>query len=407
MNIVTLATKSLLNRRFTLSLTLLSIAISLMMLLGVERLQQQIKTSFTQTISDTDLIVGARTGQLNLLLYSVFGMGDPTNNISWQSYQQIAQLADVAWTVPISLGDSHQGYRVVGTEPSYFEHRRYANKTPLEFIAGHSFSNEHQLVLGADVAQKLGYQLGDELVLSHGVAKISFSHHQGHPFMVSGILQRTGTPIDQRLFVNLEAIDHMHDMASHHGDQEHQQHGGISAFYLGAKSKFTLLTLLRDINEFKPEPLLAILPQVALQQLWQLMSMVEKGLMLLAILVVVTGLIGMLTNILTNLTQRQREMAILRAIGAAPRHIFMLLMGETALLALLGCVFGVLLFFVAQWSLLPIIQQQLGMKLVITGLTLAEWKLLVLVFVASVVLGLVPAFRAYRMTLHDGMQVRS
>ncbi|MDN4503549.1 ABC transporter permease [Alteromonadaceae bacterium BrNp21-10] len=405
MTLLSLATKSLLNRRYTLGLSLLAVAMSVMMLLGVERLQQQIKSGFAQTISATDLIVGPRSSPLTLLLSTVFDLAEQNHGMSWQSYQQIKNMPDVQWVVPLSFGDSHEGYRVVGTLPSYFIYRQFANKTSLSFQQGRAFTDDEGVVLGAMVAQKLGYQLGDQVVLSHGLAARSFSQHRQHPLKVVGILAMTGTPVDKRLFVDLQAIEEMHATAEHH--DAHQQPDKISGLLMGATSKFSLLNLLRDLNEFTPEPLTAILPQVALQQLWNLMSVVEKGLMVLSVLVVVTGLIGLLTNILTNLHQRHRELAILRALGAAPRHIFTLLMGEMLLLGCLGCALGVGLFYAAQVVAAPLVQQSLGMPLMISMLSLAEWQLLGLLLVAIIVVGFVPAIRAYRMTLHDGMQIRS
>jgi putative ABC transport system permease protein len=157
-----LAIKSIRNRKFTTILTVLSIALSVTLLLGVERVRKEAKTSFTNTISGTDLIVGARTGPVQLLLYSVFRIGNATNNISYQRYQQIARKPNVKWTIPISLGDSHQGYRVMGTNADYFEHFRFAGGRQLEISKGQIFEGVFDAVLGADVAQKLDYRLDDK-----------------------------------------------------------------------------------------------------------------------------------------------------------------------------------------------------------------------------------------------------
>ena len=110
---IRLATKSLLNRKGSVLLTILAMSVSIFVLLGVEHIRGQSKQSFNNTVSGVDLIVGARTGSLNLLLYSVFRIGSPTNNIAWDTYQSISNNAKVAWAIPISLGDSHQGYRVM------------------------------------------------------------------------------------------------------------------------------------------------------------------------------------------------------------------------------------------------------------------------------------------------------
>ncbi|MCP4994209.1 MAG: ABC transporter permease, partial [Gammaproteobacteria bacterium] len=155
MAIISLAFKSLLNRRFTASLILVSIALSVSLLLGVERLRVESRNSFANTISGTDLVVGARSGAINLLLYSVFRIGDATNNISWKSYKKISSHTMVKWTIPISLGDSHKGYRVMGTNQDYFRHYQYAQKRSLMFNQGQPFTQVYQTVLGYEVAQKL------------------------------------------------------------------------------------------------------------------------------------------------------------------------------------------------------------------------------------------------------------
>lgn len=116
-----LAARSAWSRRFVLALIVLSIALSTFLLLGIERLRQDVRQNFAQAVSGTDLIVGPRTGAVQLMLYAVFRVGSATNNIGWDSAQALAAQRQVAWTVPIALGDSHRGFAVVGTTPAYFE----------------------------------------------------------------------------------------------------------------------------------------------------------------------------------------------------------------------------------------------------------------------------------------------
>ncbi len=148
-----LATKSLFNRKGSVLLTIMAMSVSIFVLLGVEHIRGQSKQSFNNTVSGVDLIVGARTGSLNLLLYSVFRIGSPTNNIAWDTYQSISNNAKVAWAIPISLGDSHQGYRVMGTTTDYFSHFSYGNQRQLSFSQGKPFEEIFDVVLGAQVAK--------------------------------------------------------------------------------------------------------------------------------------------------------------------------------------------------------------------------------------------------------------
>ena len=175
MPILTLAIKSLWSRRGTALLTIGSLAVSVMLLLGVEKVKREARNSFTSTISGTDLIVGARSGGVQLLLYSVFRIGNAANNISIDSYSRIAAFPETAWTIPLSLGDSHRGFRVLGTTVDYFTHYRYARKWSLSFRAGKQFEDIFDAVLGAEVAETLGYQIGDPIVVNHGIGAVGFA----------------------------------------------------------------------------------------------------------------------------------------------------------------------------------------------------------------------------------------
>jgi len=208
--IFSLAWRSIANRRGTALLTILTVAIAMTLFLGVEKVRHGARASFENTISGTDLIVGARSSPVNLLLYAIFHIGDATNNITWETYQQVANAPGVAWTVPISLGDSHAGFRVVGTDNRYFEHYRYAGQSQLEFASGRPLEDMFETVIGASAARELGYSLGEEIVVAHGTGSVSFVEHDSNPFTVVGILEPTGTPVDRSVFVSLEAIEAIH-----------------------------------------------------------------------------------------------------------------------------------------------------------------------------------------------------
>jgi putative ABC transport system permease protein len=420
MYLIRLALASLANRRFTALLTVFAIALSVCLLLTVERVRSEARNSFASTISGTDLIVGARSGSINLLLYSVFRIGNATNNIRWDSFEQIAADPKVKWAIPISLGDSHRGYRVMGTSPAYFEHYQYGRGQALELAAGRAFASDpFEVTLGAEVADALHYQLGQQLVLAHGVATISLVKHDDKPFTVVGILKRTGTPVDRTLHINLTGMTALHvdwqqGMPARGAgrvslDQARAmdlQPTAITAVMLGLKSKIATFTVQRQINEFRGEPLLAILPGVALQELWSLMGTAEQALFVISLFVVLTGLIGMLTAILTSLNERRREMAILRSVGARPWHIASLLLLEAFSLAAAGAALGVSLLYlgiaVAQNSL----QANYGIWLPLALPSRYECSLLGAILLAALLMGAIPAWRAYRQSLADGLSIR-
>ncbi len=412
MAILTLALKSLWNRRYTALLTLLSIALSVALLLGVERVRTEARQSFANTISGTDLVVGARSGSIQLLLYSVFRIGNATNNISWQSYREIAQRPEVAWTIPISLGDSHRGYRVMGTTIDYFEHYRYGRKQPLVMAEGRRFAELYDAVLGAEVAKELNYQLGQTIVLAHGAGEVSFVEHADKPFRVVGILKPTGTPVDRTVHVSLEAIEAIHSdgwmggVPSPAAAAPDLTPRAITAFLVGLKSKTAVFRVQRFVNDYREEPLLAVLPGVALQELWDAMGVAEQVLLAISGFVVLVGLTGMITVLLAGLRERRREMAILRALGARPGQVFLLLVCEAGSLALAGVMAGMALLYLLLFAIRPVIEAQFGLHLGLDAPSAHELTIAGLVVACGFVVGALPAWRAYRYALADGMTIR-
>ena len=419
MYLLRLALTSLNNRRFTALLTVFAIALSVCLLLAVERIRMETRASFASTISGSDLIVGARSGSVNLLLYSVFRIGNATNNIRWDSFEHFAGHPRVKWAIPFSLGDSHRGYRVLGTSAAYFEHYQYGRGQTLQFAEGKPFNDLFEVVLGAEVASALNYKIGQQIVLAHGVSTVSLVKHDDKPFTVSGILARTGTPVDRTLHISLAGMEALHvdwqngmpargaaRLSAEQARELGLQPKAITAMLLGLNSKIATFSLQREVNEFRGEPLLAILPGVALQELWSLMGTAEKALFVVSLFVVLTGLIGMLTAILTSLNERRREMAILRSVGARPWHIGSLLVLEAFSLAAAGVGLGLALLYVGITASRGWLRTQYGLDLPLAAPSLYEWQLLGAILAAALLMGVIPALRAYRQSLSDGLSIR-
>lgn len=419
MLILRLALASLANRRATALLTVLAIAVSVALLLGVEKVRRGARESFASTIAGTDLIVGARAGAVQLLLYSVFRIGNATANLTWESYEAIAARPEVEWIVPLSLGDSHRGFRVLGTTRTYFERYRYRRDQPLAFAQGQPFRDLFDAVLGADVAASLGYRLGDPIVVAHGLGSTSFAQHDDKPFRVAGILGKTGTPVDRTVHVSLEAIEAIHidwqsgarapgpGIAADSVRRMELRPKAVTAALVGLKSRLQAFRLQRFVNEYPEEALTAILPGVALQELWSLVGVAETALAAVSAMVVATALLGMVTMVLATLGERRREMAILRAVGARPAHVLGLLTAEAGLLALAGTLLGTLLLYLALLALRPLVDARFGLWLEIGLLSPRELLMLAAVILAGLLAGLFPAWRAYRLSLGDGMTVRT
>ncbi len=419
MSLFRLALLSLWNRRLTAILTILGIALSVTLFLSVEKLRNGARESFANTISGTDLIVGARAGDVQLLLYSVFRIGDATNNITWESYQEIAERDEVDWIVPISLGDSHRGYRVVGTTSGFFDHYRYRRDTSLRFEAGTTLDDLFDTVVGADVAAALGYSVGDSIIVSHGTGRGSGSEHDDKPFRVTGILAKTGTPVDRAVYVGLEAIEAIHVDWQGGGRVEGLRIPAervrnmnltpktVTAALVGLKSRITTFRFQRFVNEYEAEPMTAILPGVALSNLWSLVGVAERALSAVSLMVIVTALLGVVTTLLASLEERRREMAILRANGASPRTISVLLAAESGLIALAGAILGLAFLYVLLFTLQPVLDSRFGLYLKIDAPDLRDCAILGIIILAGIAAGLIPAWRAYRRSLADGMSIRS
>ena len=417
-----LAAKSIRYRRSAIFMSVISIALSVVLLLGIERIRSSVKDSFTSTISGTDLIVGARTGNLSLLLATVFHIGNLSQNVSWKAYRKWSSNPLIDWTIPISLGDSHKGYPVVGTSSGFFKRYQYAKALPLQMMKGNPDISVTSCVIGSKVAEQLGYTLNQQIELTHGMGSEDFSNHADTPFFIRGILAPTGTPIDRSIFVSLNALDQIHtefyqyaedDFDVFAGIQEEHQHSGeeahpksITGFFIGVKNKSDLLQLQRQINDESSEALLAIMPALTLIELWSIINPIEKILLVISLIVLLVSLGSVLTSILSSLNQRRREMSVLRSVGARPKLIFGLIILESTGIVLSGILIGVILLVVLLVSTQPILSEQFGLFISITKVSKNELLILSAIFLSGVFIGFVPAFRAYQRSLMDGLTLK-
>lgn len=412
--------RSILNRRLSVALTVVAVALSVALLLGVERLRNDARAGFAQTISGTDLVVGARGGPVQLLLYAVFHLGNASNEISWDSVQRIAALPQVAWVVPLALGDSHRGFRVVGTSADYFTRYRYGEGRALAFAEGRVFGEVFETVLGAEVAARHGYRVGDRIVLSHGSGAdgTRFADHADKPFTVAGILARSGTPVDRSVLVSLEGIAAIHldwaggapipglSIAPEQVRKFDLRPKTVTAALVGLDSRIAVFRVQRAINTDPAEPLLAVLPGAALQELWSLVGIAERALLAVSALVVLVGLAGLVAVMVAGLGERRRELAILRALGAGPPQVFALLALESLTVGGAGIVVGLALMYGAAAVAGPWLEAAYGVALGLGWPGATEWRLLGAVFTASLCASVVPGVRAYRYSLADGMTIR-
>ncbi len=395
---------SLRSRMQSAVLCMVSIGLSFALLLNLERTHQAAEDGFTQSISQVDLVVGARSGSLQLILYSIFNLGQATHNVSYASFEKYLRHPAVEWAIPYTLGDSYRGYRVVGTSAGFFEHYRFRSTEKPEFAQGEVFHNAHEVILGSEVGQKFAHNLKDQIVLSHGATKgDSFSDHKDQPFHIVGILKPTGTPIDRSVYISLESFELLHEP---YWDPKKRPIKTLTAFFLRAKNRLDTLGLQREINEGKTEPLMAVMPGVALQELWQNLGFAEKVLRLISIWVLCVSFATLILSLVSVLNERRREMVILRSQGAQVSDIFKLILIESIFLTTAGIALGTLLSWILTLLLSPWLRNEYGLILSHQILNTSEIKLVILVFAFGIIAGIYPAIKSAKTALKDGLILR-
>ncbi|MCD9149270.1 ABC transporter permease [Pseudophaeobacter flagellatus] len=434
LEMIGLALKSLQSRLFTAVLTVLAVAMSVALLIGVERIREAARNGFSDTVSGIDLIVAARGDDLQILLATVFGIGSTANSVSWETYEEIRDLPNVAWAVPLALGDTHAGFPVVGTTPEYFDHYRYGKGRPLALKDGQMLIDDTDAVIGFEVASSLGYQVGMTIVNAHGGGEIETEVHSETPFTISAVLERTGSPVDRMVFVSLEGFAAIHSednestldplsntgldmtttdvdgattnsMDQGHDDHEHAR-GSINAIYVGLTAPEAALAVQRYVGEFQAEPLTAAMPTATLFRLWSITSIAEASLRAVSAAVVLAGLFGLVVMFTATLDARRREFAILRSIGATPTYVAGLVLVEAMMVALAGILIGLLSLAVILPILTPVFTQKYGLTLVFSSLSSWEIGIIGFILIAALVASVIPASRVFRQTLSDGLSIR-
>lgn len=444
MNLFTLAFKSIRHRSFATTATVFSVVLSLLLLFTVERVRRSVEDSFTQSVSGVDLLVGARTGSLQLVLFSVFNIGQVTNNVSYDSYDKIHHHPDVEWTIPISLGDGHKGYRVVGTTTEFFEHYQVRANEHLKIINGSLFTESNEVVLGAEVAEALKYKLGDKIVVAHGsTTGESFEDHADQPLTVVGILEATGTAVDRSLYITLGAMEHMHEEHKegesseehakhekeddhkgheHHKNQDEKEHASevhdheahdhehhpesITSFFVKLKSKTRILSMQREITDNKDEALLAVIPGSVLSDIWRSLSQIEFVLKLISALVMVVGLIGMIIALMTSLNERRREMAILRSLGAGFGHLAKIVFLEVFLILGLAVITSAVLKVLLETALSGYVAKKFGLIISGSWFSVMDIVMMVATIVVGLIFALFPILVFKNKSLKDGLAVK-
>ena len=418
-----LAWRSAWSRRHALAMVALSVSVSVLILLGVQQLRHDARQSFTQALSGVDLIVGPRGSASELMLYSVFQVGRPSRNMAHEAYVALRALPQVRWAVPVQLGDTYRGFPVLGTTPELFEVFQ-TQGARLQWAQGRPFADPQadagavvEAVLGAQVAARHGLSVGDRLVLTHGRSDGLAPDHADQPFTVVGVLQATGAPIDRNVIISLQGFEALHQGMGALGlpwlggagaaptvaERAALVPRELTAVWVGLHARTEVFSARRGIERLPQDSLMAVLPGVALDELWQVVKLAENALLAIGVLVAVSGMLSVAAVLMVGLSARRKELAVLRALGATPLALLGLVWLEALGVCLLGMLGGLVLHGLGLWALQDLLRTELGIA-VQWGWPTAEvaWSLAGLVLAAWLAAS-VPALRAYRLSLVDGL----
>ncbi len=407
-----LAWASIRARRWTVGLVWLALMASVLLLLTSDRLKTATQEGFNRSINGVDLIISTKTGQLESVLYSVFHVGQPIANIDADNVAELKQNSDIEWAIPIALGDSHGEFRVIATEGEYFDRLKDARNQAMRFAQGAVFEGPTEVVIGAQVASKLDYRVGQSIYLSHGSGTLTKAHDD-LAFKIVGILAPTGTPNDQSLFVSLPAYSLLH-VGWINGSRILSLDKfdlsvlppleSVTAVFVGLKNPLKLFRVARAINEDDRNLMSAVIPGVALAQLWSIVDRISSVFDLLGGVIIAVSLLGILAVTLTALDARQREMSILRACGATPFQLSQLVIAEALLISISAAVVAFALANTGSWLLADWLAREFAITSEPRLWLPQEWLLMGAVVASTLLVSLIPAIRVFRLNLKYGLQ---
>lgn len=380
---------------------------------------QQMTQTLTRNAENIDLVLGAKGSPVQLILSTVYHADIPTGNIPLEEAERWANDRRIATAVPLSLGDSVRGFRIVGTTPDYL------TLYDVNVISGSIWQHPLEAVLGAEVAATTGLTIGDTFSGAHGLSGMGDIHDETR-YQVVGMLEHSGSVVDRLVLTSLESVWDIHahgdhTTAHHSEDQQHSDHDDhddhdlafsdekanqdqhnekqhadreITAMLLQYRSPIAAVSLPRQIN--RESGLMAAAPAFELVRLLQLIGIGMDALQIFALILVISAALSMFTAMYSALNQRRGDLAMMRCLGATRRDLMVALLIEGLLLAMAGALVGLLLGH----GLVELLGQTVTSKqgLSLTGLRFlpAELWLVAGILAVGLVAAALPAWQAYR-----------
>jgi putative ABC transport system permease protein len=342
---------------------------------------------------------------LQLVLSAVYHVDAPTGNISMSDVAKIRRNPMIKQTIPLAYGDSYQTYRIVGTDTSYI------GKYEAKLQSGRLFDNDLEVVLGASVAQTSGLSVGQSFHSTHGQAAEG-EVHDAFSYTVVGILEPSGTVLDQLILCNVSSVWKVHETAHEHEADEQDQgttaqepateeeEPEITALLVKFRSPMGIMTLPRMVNE--TTQMQAAVPALEINRLLGLMGIGIATLQILAIAIMLISGFSVFITLYNRLKERRYELALLRSLGCSRGQLFFLLIAEGALLALAGAAGGFLLSRLGLWVLNRTAAKGFHLVFQYDWIAPEAWLLLA-ACATGLLAALIPAIKAYRMELSKAL----
>jgi len=425
MTIVSIIRSNMAKRPLSTGLTVLSVALASALILSVNTIQRQTDESYRQTSAGFDLILAAKGSPMQTALNTLYHLETSTGVIPFAVYQAALRDPRVEAAYPFYVGDSYRGLRVVGTVQRYLAQGEPSKDRRFELAAGRLFEGLNEVVLGAEAARRTGHAIGDTLVLSHGLTEPQAGaerlEHDAHPVVVTGVLRPTGTAHDRVLFTDLRTTAGLHEIRPHHDDthaHEHAPHvptvSDVDAVALKMKNPQLAMQVAGTLNFPTPEnPVLrmnmardpyfgfkpgvmAVLPAQQIAALMAIVGNAERVLRILSVLVLVVALATVLVALINTMDSRRRDLAVFRALGARRGQLLRIMVGEASVLVLIGSVMGWLACQVLLSLLAPVLLETAGVRIAAFHSIPQDLAIVGGLAAASVLVGLLPGWSAYR-----------
>jgi len=404
MKTITLAWRYLWSRPLAAALNLLLLSLGLASMTFLLLVSHQIDQAFERDLAGIDVVVGAKGSPMQLILSGVFHLDVPTGNVPLAAVKELEAHPQVASVIPISLGDSFRGFRIVGTTPAYIAH--YGAR----LAQGGVWSGAMQAVIGAQVARKTGLKTGDRFTGSHGLGSSEgpgSATHAESPFVVAGVLAPSGGVLDRLVLTSLESVWQVHETDTALDDDDRkilEQEREVTLALIRYKTPLAAVTFPRFINT--TTDMQSAAPAVEITRLLGMVGVGVDVLRALAGVLLLTAGLSVFIALWSAVRERRADLALLRMLGAPPRKIAGLLLCEALWLALLAALLGVLvgqgLLAVLAWML------QLDNSVLIGGMSWPVELMVVpvLALVVALAAALLPAWEAYRISVFELLQSR-